>query len=125
MTGNDLEVETISTILATLLAIPLVIMGVLMPLIVLVKGGQMMGAVGGLGMVVPIVPLTILVALAYILYTYSGGSDEGRQKTGSSLEELRSAYARGDLSDEEFENRRDRLRSQPNVADKEEVSNHE
>lgn len=124
MTSNNFEVETISTVLAALLAIPLVIMGVLMPLMVLVKGGKMMGAVGSLGMIMPIIPLAILSVLAYSLYTYSG-SDEERQKSGSSLEELRSAYARGDLSDEEFENRRDRLQSQLNVADRGEVSNHE
>lgn len=125
MSSTDFGVETISTVVAALLAVPLVLMGVMMPLMVLAHGGHMMGGVGGLGLVMPILPLTILGVLVYILYTYSGGRPDGRQTADSSLEALRSAYARGDLSDDEFENRRDRLRRHPTVADGEEVSNHE
>lgn len=125
MTSNDYGVETITTVLAALLVIALVFIGVMMPLMMIVKGGHTMGGVAGVGMVMPIVPLVLLGILAYTLYTYSGGSEEDGQTADSSLEELRLAYARGEQSDEEFDNRRNRLRSQSSVADGVQVSNHE
>lgn len=125
MTSDDYGVETITTVLAALLVIPLVFMGILMPAMMIVSGGGMMGGGAGVGFLMPIVPLVILGTVAYVLYTYSGGSEADGQRTDGSLEELRSAYARGELSDEEFETRRDRLRSRPSVADGGQVSDDE
>lgn len=52
-----------------------------------------------------IVGLLAVVGVGYLLYR--SVSDRG---TDPALEELRRAYARGDLSEEEFEERRRRLR---------------
>jgi putative membrane protein len=52
-----------------------------------------------------IVGLLVVVGAGYLLYR--GVSNSGHDPA---LEELRRAYARGDLSDEEFEERRQRLR---------------
>ena len=53
-----------------------------------------------------LVVLLIAVGVVYVLYrgVTGAGSEED-----AALEELRLAYARGDLSDEEFEERRQRL----------------
>jgi putative membrane protein len=72
-------------------------------------GGQT-GAVSGwwllVGLVGRLLTLAVLVGLGYLGYralTRDGGRDPA-------LEELRSAYARGDIDDDEFERRRERLR---------------
>lgn len=110
---------TITTGLAVLLAIPLFMMIVVMPLAAVASGGAVIS--GGLRMLVPLVPLTVLGVLVYTLYTYSsGGSAERDASPDEALVELRAAYDRGDLSDEEFEWRRDRLRS-----DRREATRHE
>lgn len=54
-----------------------------------------------------IVPLLVILGVGYLLY--NGIRQSGTQRTDPALEELRAAYARGDLSDEEFEKRRERL----------------
>lgn len=125
MTDDSSGLRTISTVVAVLLAIPLFAMGVVMPLMAVTHGGQIMGGAGGLQILVPLIPLTLLSVLAYVLYVYTGPSNESRRRTDSTLEELRSAYARGELSDEEFENRRDRLWSRPSDTEGREVSRRE
>ncbi|WP_135825155.1 SHOCT domain-containing protein [Halorussus ruber] len=51
-----------------------------------------------------LVGLLLLVGVGYLLYrSVSGGTDD------PALEELRRAYARGELTDEEYEERRERL----------------
>lgn len=50
--------------------------------------------------------LAVIALGAYLLYKRVAGADEGADPA---LEELRRAYARGDLTDEEFERRRERL----------------
>lgn len=71
-------------------------------------GGHMAPGGGGWFGLFGIVPLLLLVALVYLLYAGLTGGDG--QTDDAALEELRAAYARGDLSDEEFERRRERLR---------------
>lgn len=75
-------------------------------------GGHMWGGGGGLTgwafLLVVLLRLALLAALVvggYLLYRGLVRSDS----TDAALEELRLAYARGDLSDEEFEQRRERL----------------
>ncbi|AUX09513.1 hypothetical protein AArcSl_1887 [Halalkaliarchaeum desulfuricum] len=58
-------------------------------------------------LVVWLVPLLILLGVGYLLYRAFTRSDS--EETDTALEELRIAYARGDLSEEEFEKRRERL----------------
>ncbi|NHN61242.1 MULTISPECIES: SHOCT domain-containing protein [Halorussus] len=52
-----------------------------------------------------IVGLLVLVGAGYLLYRWAAN-----ETTDPALEELRRAYARGELSEEEFEQRRRRLR---------------
>ncbi len=56
----------------------------------------------------PLLLLAVLI-LGYLLYKDKNKQLSLGQETDDALEELRIAYARGDLSDEEFEKRRDRL----------------
>ncbi|AGB17312.1 putative membrane protein [Halovivax ruber XH-70] len=64
--------------------------------------------IGGVGLLfwlaASLLPLLVLLGVGYLLYTVVTGDDEDR-----AIEELRAAYARGELTDEEFENRYDRL----------------
>jgi len=72
--------------------------------------GSQTGTVPGwwllVGLLGRVLTLLVLVGVGYFVYRAvtesSGGTDEA-------LEELRLAYARGDLSDEEFERRRETL----------------
>ncbi|WP_254545572.1 SHOCT domain-containing protein [Halomarina pelagica] len=72
-------------------------------------GGWMMGTGGGgawwwLGGLLWLLGLIAVVALASGVLRGAGGEGED-----SALVELRRAYARGDLTDEEYERRRERL----------------
>lgn len=80
-------------------------------------GGMMggygsVGTVGTAGTIVALVGqlgfLLLLVGGAYLLYRAFVGAGSGSQfgTTDTAMEELRLAYARGDLSEEEFETRR-------------------
>ena len=53
--------------------------------------------------------LALLVGAGYLGYRALSGSGGS---TDPAMDELRSAYARGDLDDEEFERRRDRLETE-------------
>nr|WP_302080547.1 SHOCT domain-containing protein [Salinibaculum sp. KK48] len=50
--------------------------------------------------------LLILLGGGYLVFRRA---DEGQTPRNPAMEELRTAYARGDLTDEEFESRRDKL----------------
>lgn len=123
MTSDDSGLRTISTVVAVLLAVPLFMMGVVMPLLGLTGLGKMPFGLGGWGMLMPVVPLVVFGGVAYVLYV-GAGDDSGRE-VYSALEELRSAYARGELSDAEFENRRSRLQSHVDAAAPSEVESDE
>jgi len=81
-------------------------------------GGMMGGTWGGhmwdggatgwfpiVGLVMQLLFLLVVVGGAYLLFRAVAG-DDGRDPA---IEELRSAYARGDLSEEEYERRREAL----------------
>lgn len=55
-----------------------------------------------------VMPVLLLLGGGYLLYRVIGRS--GNDGTGPALEEFRIAYARGELSNEESEERRERLR---------------
>ncbi|XVH32675.1 SHOCT domain-containing protein [Haloferacaceae archaeon DSL9] len=63
----------------------------------------------GFGFVGPLVALALLVAVGYLFASALGGSAT-ESTADDALAELRAAYARGDLSDEEFHHRREVLR---------------
>jgi len=110
-------VTIVLVVIAALIVLPMLFMGVGM-----MGGGPMMGDAWGHGMwgdgaVTPgwlvfvwvgmrLVFLAVLLGALYLVYravTGGGGS------TDRAMEELRVAYARGELSDEEYERRREAL----------------
>ncbi|QLC35184.1 hypothetical protein EFA46_013110 (plasmid) [Halarchaeum sp. CBA1220] len=121
--STDGMLRSLLLVLAVIVVAPLLAMAV--PMMGLYGGmmggaggsGGMMGAYGGMmggysplwGIGIALVPLVVLAALAYVAYRTLAG----RQAAGSvdpALAELRLAYARGDLSDEEYASRRETLR---------------
>ncbi|MFD1587933.1 SHOCT domain-containing protein [Halorientalis brevis] len=109
-------VTIVLVVLGALIALPLLFMGFGM-----MGGGPMMGGWGhgmwGDGGAVPgwlvlawlgmrLAFLAALIGGAYLLYRTLSGNSES---TDRAMEELRVAYARGDLSDEEYEQRREAL----------------
>ncbi|WP_435146067.1 SHOCT domain-containing protein [Halobaculum sp. P14] len=105
---------------------PLLLMAVTMPMMGMMSwgwsgmmnGGMMNGGMMGGGMTgasplwglgVLVVWVLLLAGLGYALYRGFAGLRTGTGRDRA-LEELRLAYARGDLTDEEFEERRERLR---------------
>ncbi len=94
-----------------LLLFPLVMMAFAFPMM----GGWMMdGRYAGYAMplwvwLIMLIPLVLLLALGYLVYRSLHRGAFGRDPA---LMELRTAYARGDISEEEFEQRRRRLREE-------------
>jgi putative membrane protein len=98
---------------------------ILAPMLMMVFAWPMMGMAGmmggmwgsgtvsglspwwGIGMM--LVWLLVLVGIVYGGYRLFGGGRTSASQSDSALEELRLAYARGDLTDDEFERRRSRL----------------
>ena len=112
MTSDDSALWTAVYVVLFLLAIPVLMMLVMMPLMVGV-GWDMHtawhGSGGGWGWVLMwLVPILVLVGFGYLLYMLVGSNNKSHDPRA--MDELRTAYARGNLSDEEFEKRRDRLR---------------
>jgi putative membrane protein len=122
MTRDDSGIRTIATVVAVLFAIPVLMMSV-MVLLGLSGVGGMPGHAGGWRILLPVIPLIIFGSAVYVLYTGIGG--RGEQETDRGLDELRAAYARGDLSETEFENRRERLQTHANSGPRLEGSNDE
>ncbi|WP_245180549.1 SHOCT domain-containing protein [Haloarcula amylovorans] len=78
-------------------------------------GGGMWGGSGTapgwiwlVGLLAQLLFLAAIVGAGYLLYRALVGGEE----RDPALSELRQAYARGDLSDEEYERRRERLREE-------------
>lgn len=106
-TTTDSLVRAVVLIVALLVLVPLVMMMFAFPFMGFGHMGWAdgTGAMGVWSWLMPLIALVILGAGGYLLYGALSGS-----RTDPALEELRSAYARGDIDDEEFENRRERLR---------------
>jgi len=102
------------TALAVLLAVPLFMMVVVMPLVALAGVGRASFGSAGFRLLMPLVPLAVLGTVGYVVYA-AAGDDRGR-RTDRERGELRVAYARGELSDAEFERRRDRLETRSGAA---------
>ncbi|WP_254545851.1 SHOCT domain-containing protein [Halomarina pelagica] len=72
--------------------------------------GRASGWMFTVGWIVQLLVPLALVGFAYLLYrAATGGPDRGAGGRDRVVEELRSAYARGDLTDDEFDRRRERL----------------
>lgn len=114
MSTNDSLTRTVVIVVALIILLPFLTMALVMPMMGLWGGGHMWngGMWNGTGatwvwLVMSIVPLLVILGGGYLLYAALRRPDGGRGDTA--LEELRSAYARGEISDEEFEQRRNRL----------------
>lgn len=124
MTVTDSSLGSGVTVLAALAALPILGMTVVTALLALTGGGHPATGVGGPArFLLPLIPLTVFVGLGYLLYR--GISAERSGRTGNERDELRAAYARGDRSDEEFENRRSRLQAADGGSTRTEVSSNE
>ncbi|MFC6719010.1 SHOCT domain-containing protein [Natrialbaceae archaeon GCM10025810] len=114
MATDDSVIRTLLTVIAGILLLPFLVMAIAMPMMGVWGWGHMgSGAWGDTGaawmwVLMSVVPLAVVLGIGYLLYRAVRQS--GTQRTDAALEELRSAYARGDLTDEEFEERRERLR---------------
>lgn len=107
MTTDDL-LRALLVLVAVVLLAPLLGMAVFVPaLFGLGPGGMMGGGMGLWWLFSGLVPLILVVGAGYLLYSALGAD---RDRTDPAVEELRAAYARGDLTDEEFDARYERLR---------------
>ena len=110
--SNRLDTTTVVLLIVTaVIVLPLLTMG--MGFGGMMGYGGMMGGYGTtsgwwplVGMLVQLVFLLVLLGGGYVLFRRTTDSQSARNPA---MEELRTAYARGELSDEEFETRRDRL----------------
>ncbi|MFB6086076.1 MAG: SHOCT domain-containing protein [Halodesulfurarchaeum sp.] len=105
--STDSLLRILLVVLAAIILVPVLMMAFAVPM---VWGGGMMGGYGAtpvwsIGM--SLVWLAILVGIGFMFYRWlSGGPGVAEDPA---LEELRLAYARGELSEEEFETRREKL----------------
>lgn len=115
MAENADLIRLLALVVAVVLLVPVVMMLVAWPMMGMWGGGHMWNGVmwdgsGGTWMWALLWGLPVLVLLGGGYLLYRAVSRSGRTATDPALEELRLAYARGDLSEEEFEERRRRLR---------------
>lgn len=93
-----------------ILLVPMLIMAFMMPFMGMWGGGMMWNHGFGVspwwGVGMMLFWLVLLVGGGYIAYRWLSGS---QAISDPALEELRVAYARGDLTEEEFEERRRKL----------------
>jgi putative membrane protein len=97
-------------VLAAVVLLPMLAMALFVPMMGMT--GWMgthttMGTGSGVWLLMPLFWILVLVGLGYLAYRAVGGQDNGQDRA---LEELREAYARGELSSEEFDERREKLR---------------
>lgn len=117
MAIDDSLIRTVLVVIAVILLLPFLMMVVMMPMMGLWGGGHMWG--GGMGnsagtvlvlFLTLLVPLLVILGIGYLLYRVVGQPDALQRD--AALEELRTAYARGEITDEEFEERRKRLQEE-------------
>lgn len=111
--GSDDILRTVFLIILILIGIPFVMMVIMMPMMgvwgVEHMGGWTWDGTGSswVWILMWLVMLGILIGGGYLIYrTFATGPTDSSEPA---LDELRMAYARGELSDEEFETRRDKL----------------
>jgi putative membrane protein len=106
--------------LAILVLGPILMMVVAFPMMGMYGGGMGMWGGGHMGdasgmyggtvwsLLMPLLWLAVVLGVGYLIYRWSAGRHPGA--ADPAIEELRMAYARGELTDEEFEDRREALR---------------
>ena len=98
------------TVIAAILLIPFVLMAVMMPMMWMGGGMWTGGAVSmsplwGVGMMLAV--LLVVLGVGYVLYRAL--TRAGLSSRDPALRELRVAYAQGELSEDEFKQRKDIL----------------
>lgn len=114
MATDESLLRAIAIVVAAIVLLPVVVMAIALPTMGMWGGGHMWdgGTWNGMGptwvwLLTSIGPLLVILAVGYLLYR--AVRRPTAQRRDPALEELRTAYARGDLTDEEFEQRRVRL----------------
>lgn len=116
MTQNETPTNTLLIVVAAIVLLPVLAMALMMPMMGMwgwghMSDGGMWGVADGGGtwawLAMWLVTLLVVVGAGSLLFTRLGRG--GEDASDPAIEELRVAYARGDLSDEEFEQRRERL----------------
>lgn len=117
MATDDSLIRTVLIVIVAILLLPVLMMVVMMPMMGLWGWGHMWngGMWNGTGaawmwIFMLLVPLVVILGIGYLLYRVVGQPNALRRD--AALEELRTAYARGEISDEEFEERRERLQEE-------------
>lgn len=109
MTANDGLLRLILIMVAAILLVPLLMMLFMIPVMGLGHMWYFDGTRGSLWplLVFGLVCLIVVFGVIYLLYSAIRGLQH--DSSDVAMEELRQAYARGELTDEEFEERRERL----------------
>ncbi|WP_255171327.1 SHOCT domain-containing protein [Natrononativus amylolyticus] len=114
MATDDSLVRTILIVIAAVLLLPFLMMVVMIPMMGVwgwghMWDGSMWNGTGATWMwlLMSVVPLLVILGIGYLLY--SSIRQSSTHQSDAAVDELRSAYARGDISAEEFEERRKRL----------------
>lgn len=102
---TDDAVKLILALLALFVLLPFLVMAMMIPFGATMMGGTFGVHPGGWFGAFALLPLAILLIFGWLGYRLLAG--EGDEEA---LAELREAYARGDLTTEEFEKRLERLR---------------
>jgi putative membrane protein len=105
--SNETNLATILLVgLAILVLGSTLMMGFAMPMLGEMYGYGGMDGFGIIGVLIQLVFLLVVLGGGYLLVRRV--TDHTASRDGA-MDELRTAYARGDLSDEEFETRREKL----------------
>ncbi|MFB6132571.1 MAG: SHOCT domain-containing protein [Halanaeroarchaeum sp.] len=103
---SDDAVKLILALLALFVLLPFLVMAMMIPFGATMMGGTFGVHPGGWFGAFALVPLAVLLVFGWLGYRLFVGERDDDE----ALAELREAYARGDLTTEEFEERLERLR---------------
>jgi putative membrane protein len=114
MSSDDRVLWILLAVAAIVLLVPFLSMALMMPMMGMWGWGQMgrgsmLGGGGGawLWLLMWLIVLLVVIGGGYLLYR--AVRRPGDRDTDTALEELRLTYARGELTDDEFEKRYERL----------------
>ncbi len=107
--SNDAVLRAILVLVAIVLFVPLIGMVLFWPTMGAGHGGMWDGT-NGMGWWWPLSWLVLLALVVGVGYLVASAFRDGTESADPAMEELRTAYARGEITDEEFESRRERLR---------------
>ena len=116
MSDNNSLLRVALIVLLVLIALPLLFAIVMMPTMGMFGAGHMWegSALGGTGWWISVIlmmaiPLIVLILIGYVIYRALANGSTG--STDPAIQQLKEAYARGEISDEEFDRRLDRLKN--------------